>query len=415
MIEIIADKDYRNVQVNSDSLGKLDELLNYMKRKIYESIGRYVSVLDLHEWAGVAFLYTDAEMMNWVWTSLEKAKIGRDIDCYVLSMPPARKRGMINQNLHLTPPPQPYIPRKELEIYNKVDTYSFRIEPAPIKIPTREEIAASIKVYEDYNIDEDAYKLCYVYKDRVTDHTFHQLHVVKRVDHILEDEVRHEMWDKAWREELISAVMKDYEVKKKEQEKEKLNMFLNNYDAIYEKIRKYASNFEIESTSGELSTATIECPVHLLNGLLGLENNTAKKPKPVSNVEITNIEVYNDRAVKVTFDDGSFTKSVCQENDIFDLDVGITVCLMKKMLDDGKGNGTRIYNDIIRNAHKLINDKENEKIKQQMEKEKQKKKAHKAMMKKKAKKLKAKEEAIDIQKQAFIRAMQETGMTGNVD
>lgn len=131
--------------------------------------------------------------------------------------------------------------------------------------------------------------------------------------------------------------------------------------------------------------------------------------------KITNIEMYNDRVVKVTFDDGSFTKSVCQENDIFDLDVGITVCLMKKMLDDGKGNGTRIYNDIIRNAHKLINDKENEKIEKQMEKEKQRKKAHKAIMKKQAKKMKAKEEAIDTQKLAFIRALQETGMIGNVE
>jgi hypothetical protein len=37
------------------------------------------------------------------------------------------------------------------------------------------------------------------------------------------------------------------------------------------------------------------------------------------------------------------------------------------------------------------------------------------MMKKQAKKMKTKEEAIDIQKQAFVRALQETGMTGNVE
>ena len=123
--------------------------------------------------------------------------------------------------------------------------------------------------------------------------------------------------------------------------------------------------------------------------------------------KIVNIEMYNDRVVKVTFDDGSFTKSVCQENDIFDLDVGITICLIKKMLDTGKGNGTKIYNNIIRDAHKLINDKENEKIEKQMEKEKEKKKARKAQMNKQAKKMKAKEEAIDIQKQAIIRAYQE--------
>lgn len=152
-----------------------------------------------------------------------------------------------------------------------------------------------------------------------------------------------------------------------------------------------------------------------LSGFIDLSKFVFYDSTRVRLPKIVNIEMYNDRVVKVTFDDGSFTKSVCQENDIFDLDVGITVCLMKKMLDDGKGNGTRIYNDIIRDAHKLIEDKENEKIEKQLEKEKLKKKAHKAMMKKQAKKLKAKEEAIDIQKQAYIRAFKETGLISDVE
>lgn len=255
--------------------------------------------------------------------------------------------------LPITPPPEPYIPRGDgksmkstmkiceeicgtktkLEVSDELSSYSPHIVSVPIKMPTREEIAKSIKLYTDYNIDEDAYKLCYTYKDQVTDHTFHQLHVVRRVDHLLEDEVRHEMWDKAWREELVSAVMKAHESKKKEQEKEKLKMYLNNSDAVYEKVYKYATSFEIEIESGCCDTAIIECPVHHLNGLLGLEDDKHNKTDPLRTFEITNIEVYNDRVAKVTFDDGSFTKSVCQENDIFDLDVGITVCLMKKMLD----------------------------------------------------------------------------------
>lgn len=458
----------KHVRVAFLTLKEANEAITFMRAKLKESIGHWVSVYDLIGCCSLtpsfAYSFTSGELNDWGWTSidgfsLEKSPIR---GTYILAMPPARKRGMINPNLHrimeekyypLTPPPEPVIGPKivypkskymdyvlnfpckdgksmkrtmdickeicgakaKLEVSDELNSYSYRIEPAPIKMPTREEIAASIKVYQDYNIDEDAYKLCYVYKDQVTDHTFHQLHVMKRLDHLPEDEVRYEMWDKAWREELISAVMKAHEAKKKELEKEKLKMYLNNSDAVYEKIYKYATNFEIESMAGKFSTATIECPVYNLNGLLGLEDDTAKKSKSVKSVEITDIEMYNDRVVKVTFDDGSFTKSVCQENDIFDLDVGITVCLMKKMLDDGKGNGTRIYNDIIRDAHKLINDKENEKIEKQIEKDKRKKKAHKVMMKKQAKKLKAKEEAIDIQKQAFVRALQETGMTGNVE
>lgn len=407
----------------------------FMQAKIQESIGHWASVYDLVGCCSMtpdfAYRFTSRELNDWGWTSIDGYSLqkGPIRNIIILTMPPARKRGMIKPNLHqimeekyypLTPPPQPYLPRgygksmnRAMAICEEICRTKAKLEPAPIKMPTKDEIAEAIKVYSEYDINENVYKVCYVYKDRVTDHTFHQIHIMSRIDHILEDEVRYEMWDKEWREELTNAVMKAHEAKKKEQEKEKLKMLLNNSDAVYEKIYKYATNFEIENTLGCYSTATIECPVHQLNGLLGLEDNAAKKSRPVKSVEIANIEMYNDRVVKVTFDDGSFTKSVCQENDIFDLDVGITVCLMKKMLDDGKGNGTRIYNDIIRDAHKLINDKENEKIEQQLEKEKLKKKAHKAMMKRQAKKLKAKEEAIDIQKQAFIRAMQETGMVND--
>ena len=415
------------------TLKEANTAIAFMRAKLKESIGHWVSVYDLIGCCSLtsdfAYRFTSGELNDWGWTSIDgyTLKKGPIRNTIILTMPPARRRYMINPNLRqimeekyypLTPPPEPYIPRGEkmkLEVSDELNSYSYRIEPAPIKMPTKDEIAAAIKVYQDYDINEKAYKLCYVYKDQVTDHTFHLMHIMSRVDHILEDEVRYEMFDKTWREELISAVMKAHEAKKKEQEKEKLKMYLNNSDAVYEKIQKYASNFEIESIDGCCSTATIECPVYNLNGLLGLEDNTAKKSKPVKSVEITNIEMYNDRVVKVTFDDGSFTKSVCQENDIFDLDVGITVCLMKKMLDTGKGDGTRIYNDIIRDAHKLINDKENEKIEKQMEKENRKKKAHKIMMKKQGKKMKAKEEAIDIQKQAFIRALQETGMINNAE
>lgn len=126
--------------------------------------------------------------------------------------------------------------------------------------------------------------------------------------------------------------------------------------------------------------------------------------------KIAKIEVYNERVVKVTFADGTFTKAVCAENDIFDVDVGITICVMKKML--GK-NGNKLYNNMIRDAHKLMTEQENEKIKAQMLKEEARKKQKAEEMKRKAKKLKAKEEQIDITKQGFIRAMQETGMVND--
>lgn len=123
--------------------------------------------------------------------------------------------------------------------------------------------------------------------------------------------------------------------------------------------------------------------------------------------KVMKVETYNDRVVKVTFTDGSFTKAVCGEQDTFDLDTGITVCLMKKMLGE---NGTRKYNDALRDIHKLMENQENDKIEAQLKKEEARKKTRKADMKRKAKKLKAKEEAIDIQKQGIIRALQEMGI-----
>lgn len=425
------DDIFEKIQVFFPRMEEADKAIKYLRAKIMESEIHFATVNDLIHYSGyrnvshiLARRYTAEELNNWGWTSIDGYSIeyDRPTKSTYLIMPPARKRGIINPNLRqimeekyypLTPPPEPICGTKvKLEVSDELSSYSYRIEPAPIKMPTRDEIAAAIKVYQDYNIDKDAYNFCYVYEGQVTDHTFRQTHVMSRFDHILEDEVRFKMWDKTCREELISAVKKAYENKKKEQEKEKAKMYTNMFystEAV-DKLYKYATSWEIERAYFGVPHVTIEVPANHLDKLFGLKNDVYK---PVNRFDISNIETYNDRVVKVTFSDGSFTKSVCQENDIFDLDVGITVCLMKKMLDTGKGDGTKIYNDIIRNAHKLINDKENEKIEKQLEKEKEKSKARKVAMKKKAKKMKAKEEAIDTQKQAFIRALQETGMVND--
>lgn len=119
---------------------------------------------------------------------------------------------------------------------------------------------------------------------------------------------------------------------------------------------------------------------------------------------IKKIDTYNDRVTKVTFADDTFTKAVCSDNDHFDLDVGITICCMKKMM--GK-DGNRVYNDLIRHAHKVMTDNDIAKEKEAKEKAEAKHKKRKAEMHRIAKRLKAKEEQIDIQKQAIIRAQQE--------
>ncbi len=66
---------------------------------------------------------------------------------------------------------------------------------------------------------------------------------------------------------------------------------------------------------------------------------------------VTSVKTYNNRVVLVRFADGTFTKSVCAPNDTFDIDTGIMVCLIKKLLGDG---GTKIYNDALRHIHKVM-------------------------------------------------------------
>ena len=119
------------------------------------------------------------------------------------------------------------------------------------------------------------------------------------------------------------------------------------------------------------------------------------------------IDVYNDRVVKVTFIDDTFTKSVCSPNDQFDLDVGITICCMKRLLGNDSKDGNRVYNNIIRLAHKQMeNNEKQDKLKAEEEK-KRKAAEKKRAMTKKAKMMKAKEEQIDIVKQGYLRALTE--------
>lgn len=143
--------------------------------------------------------------------------------------------------------------------------------------------------------------------------------------------------------------------------------------------------------------------------ILGLTTKTPNnKPKWIEGLPaVKKVEVYNNRVVKVTFIDDTFTKSVCSENDIFDLDVGITVCAMKRLLGTSSENATREYNRFMNHVHAVMKKNEEERAEKNAEKMAEKAKKRKAELKKAAKALKAKEEQIDIQKQAIIRAHQE--------
>ena len=121
------------------------------------------------------------------------------------------------------------------------------------------------------------------------------------------------------------------------------------------------------------------------------------------------IEVYNDRVVKITFADGTYTKAVCSDADEFCLDTGIMVCVMKRLFG-GQKEGTKLIALMLDDAHAQMEKQENDKIEAENKRIADKQKKRKAELKKAAKAMKAKEEAIDIQKQAYIRAMKEMGI-----
>ena len=242
-------------------------------------------------------------------------------------------------------------------------------------LKNREEIKNRIIRIEDSNSVKDTVIWIYKYQDLYSFKP-EPLRIMMKHEfdrHMLNDPILMDSLNIKWTNEMINYVIDTYNMMKKKEE---------------------ISNMPIKN---QFKLNWNDC-------IVGYDLAKPSAPK------IKKIEVYNDRVVKITFEDGSFTKAVCSENDIFDVDVGITICIMKKML--GK-DGNKIYNNMIREAHQIMNDQENEKIKEQMEREEASKKRKAAEMKRKAKKLKAKEEAIDIQKLAYIRAMQEMGMVND--
>ena len=59
---------------------------------------------------------------------------------------------------------------------------------------------------------------------------------------------------------------------------------------------------------------------------------------------IKDIKIQNNKVVVVYFEDGSFTKSICKDDETFNVYTGVMVCLFKRMLgkDDGQKKFTRL-------------------------------------------------------------------------
>lgn len=272
-------------------------------------------------------------------------------------------------------------------------------------IPTREEIENKFTLYHDVDIDTN---ISYIYEYVCEDGCKLRCECHMNAEDAINEVKRDRLLYKA-RQALVNKVLDHYRKKNEEEQSTMCNMTRNELNTLATNIRMLRGELEIEMEYGPFmsGTAKITIPKEYLK-YIKVEMPTTDFSAKKFNTDlvpglpaIKKFETYNDRVVKVTFVDGTFTKAVCSENDYFDLDVGITICCMKRMM--GK-DGNRLYNDLIRHAHKVMDRNEKEKQALTEEKAKKRMKDRKAELKKAARKLKAKEEQINTQAQAIVRA-----------
>ena len=108
--------------------------------------------------------------------------------------------------------------------------------------------------------------------------------------------------------------------------------------------------------------------------------------------------------VIVEWADGTKTKTTLDSEDKYSLEQGISICLTKKLLGD---DGSSLYNKLIKRALKLKATHEAAALKVKQDKEEAKQRKLRYEEKRRAKKLRKREEAIEMQKEAYLRAMRE--------
>lgn len=105
----------------------------------------------------------------------------------------------------------------------------------------------------------------------------------------------------------------------------------------------------------------------------------------VNNVpEIIDVKVINEKVVIITFIDGTQTKAVCDKDDTFNLEVGIGICITKRLMSDDEQTGNSIFNKTIKDALKVM--KRNEQLEQARKEFEEKEKRIEAKIKRKKEK-----------------------------
>ena len=119
--------------------------------------------------------------------------------------------------------------------------------------------------------------------------------------------------------------------------------------------------------------------------------------------DIKDIKV-SKNVVFVTFADNTKVKAVLNAEDEFNLEQAISICITKKLLGD---NGSSIYNKLIKRAFEVDEQNKMKAEEARLKAEEEKRLEEEAIARERRIKQKKREEAIEIQKEAYLRAMRE--------
>lgn len=126
----------------------------------------------------------------------------------------------------------------------------------------------------------------------------------------------------------------------------------------------------------------------------------SKNKKSNFDFTIVDYKIINNTVVIVTFSDGTTEKAVCDENDTFDFEKAIEICVCKK-----KFGGTKEYNNAIKKALKQVHSIDDKKKKKAEEQERIAHRKAKYAERQAKRKAKRRQEQINIQSEAFFKAM----------
>ena len=174
------------------------------------------------------------------------------------------------------------------------------------------------------------------------------------------------------------------------------------YKNAYEIVNELKEKVDMTNLRDDAYSALVNCTLYnnKADGLWVTSSSSKGESRRIKDVNI----LVENKVVEVTFADGTKEKAVCQEPDVFSLETAIAICLAKKIM-----GGSSAYNNAVKRGVKVYEDKLKEAELAKAERERIEKKRAKRLAYKERKLAKRKEqereEKIEIQKEAYIRAM----------